>query len=117
MRDLATYLVTIADPSRGDYRLNEALASACALARLVLACDAAKTSTRQSRAEQSPLGAYELDDILTRLRAFAVRLLDDDDHDCDLTEELGVACEMATLFQALDAVLSSGAPGPILWRP
>jgi hypothetical protein len=54
----------------------------------------------------------DADDALVRLRAIAARLVDDDDHDCDLTEELEYACEMAILFQRLDAMLSGGGPRP-----
>jgi hypothetical protein len=72
---------------------------------------------QESRVGRQPDAATrDADDALVRLRAFAVRLLDDDDHDCDLTEELEYACEMATLFQRLDAALSRGAPGPRAWQ-
>jgi hypothetical protein len=112
-RVLAAYLVAIADPGYGDYDLREALASACQLARLVLGHEGEVVCTPPCPGE---FIARNADDALVRLRAIAVRLVDDDDHDCDLTEELEVACEMATLFRALDAALSAGAPRPRAWQ-
>jgi hypothetical protein len=85
-----------------------------------LACDAVAEACergQESRGGRQPDAATrDADEALTGLRAFAARLVDDDDHDCDLTEELEYACEMAALFRTLDAALSAGAPRPRAWR-
>ncbi len=114
---LARYFVAIANPDYGAYDLNEALTHACTLAGLVLGFDRLSRTPETGRAlDRSTEDTCQADYALGRLREVAARLVDDDDHDCDLTEELGVACEMATLFQELDTALSGGAPVPKAWR-
>jgi len=116
MRALARYFVAIANPDYGAYDLREALANACTLAGLVLGFDRVSRTAERGRAlERSAEGTCEADNALGRLRAIAARLVDDDDHHCDLTEELEAACEMATIFQELDTALSDGAPVPKAW--